>query len=110
MSIFSAIKNWFKSLFNKVGTFVSEMWELAKPFLKEALSQTAQSVWMSCQGLFIEAANYVATQGLPTDEDKRKAFKDYMELKAKDEISKLKDSEFNLLREMAVTIWKAISA
>jgi hypothetical protein len=106
MGFFGAIGMFFKNIFSKVGAFVSRMWTLAKPFLQEALSQTAQNVWASTQDLFVEAAKYVGEQGLPTDEAKRKAFKEYMEVKAKAEVGQLKDLEFNLLREMAVAIWK----
>jgi hypothetical protein len=106
MGLFSAIGNWIKSLFNKSGAFIAKMWILAKPFLREALSKTAQNVWASAQSLFVEAALYVAKQGLPNDEAKRNAFKTYMESKAKEQISQLKDSEFNLLRETAVAIVK----
>jgi len=100
----------FKSLFVKAKDFIGKMWTLAKPFLQEALSETAQNIWKSTQSLFIEAAIYVGEKGLPTDEAKRDEFKNYMSAKAGNEVNQLKDSEFNLLREMAVAIAKKISA
>ncbi len=100
------LRSWFKSLFDKVGAFIKKAWKLANPFLQEVLSRTAQEIWKSSQDLFITAVEYVATQGLPTDEDKQKAFKDYMAQNAKDELNQLKASELNLLREMALAIWK----
>lgn len=105
---FKAIGNWFQSLADKIGAFVRKVWDLAKPFLKEVLSQSAQNVWASSQDLFVAAAQYVQEQGLPTTEDKQKAFSDYMARNAKDELSQLKESELNLLREMAVAILKKI--
>jgi hypothetical protein len=106
MGIFSAIGNWFMGIIDKVKALISKLWGLAKPFLREVLSRAAQMAWETLKDLLIEAAQYVATQGLPTDEAKQKAFKDYMILKAKDEVEQLKDSEFNMLREMAVAIVK----
>lgn len=110
MKIFKAIGNWFKSLFDKVRTFIKKAWKLAAPFLQEVLSETANNIWASSQDLFIAAAQYVASQGLPTDEEKQKAFKDYMAKAASAEVEQLKDNEFNLLREMAVAIFKKVTA
>ncbi|RJO64149.1 MAG: hypothetical protein C4540_04525 [Candidatus Omnitrophota bacterium] len=97
---------WLKGLFSKVGSFVKKLWALAQPFLQEVLSKTAQNIWASSQDLFIAAVQYVAEQGLPTDEARQKAFKAYLLEKAKDKISQLKDRELNLLREMALAIYK----
>lgn len=97
---------WLKSIFSNIGSFIKKMWNLATPFLKEVLSKTAQNIWASSQDLFVAAIQYVAEQGLPTDEAKQKAFKAYLLEKAKDEVSQLKDSELNLLREMALAIYK----
>lgn len=109
MNVFKAIGSWFKSLFEKVGSIVKKLWSLAQPYLKEVLSETAQNIWASSQDLFIAAVQYVAEQGLPTDEAKQKAFKAYLLEKAKDEVSELKDSELNLLREMALAIYKKVT-
>ncbi|MFA5388851.1 MAG: hypothetical protein WC312_03755 [Candidatus Omnitrophota bacterium] len=106
MGVISAIKRFFQGIFDKIGALIGRLLELAKPFLKETLSKTAQDVWASTQDLFMEAVKYVAEKGFPDDEAKRKAFKEYMEGRAKYEIKQLKDSEFNLLREMALAIWK----
>ena len=106
MGMFSAIGNFFKGLFNKVGATITKMWKLAEPFLQEVLSQTAQSVWASLQSLAVEAVQYVGTQGLPTDQAKQDAFVAYMTEKAKDQVTVLKASEINLLRETAVAIYK----
>ena len=100
------IITWFKSLFNKVGASIKKIWTLASPFLNEVLSESAKNVWSGLQDLAIEAVKQIATQGLPNDEAKQKAFKDYMAQAAKDELSQLKDSEINLLRETAVAIYK----
>ena len=97
---------WLKGLFNKVGAFVSKMWNLAKPFLQEVLSATAKNIWISSQDILIAAVQYVAEQGLPTDEAKQGAFKQYLKDKGTVELAELKDSELNLLREMALAIWK----
>lgn len=97
---------WFKSLFSNIGKIINKAWNLVNPFLKEVLSATASKVIESLQGLAIEAVKYVATQGLPTDEAKQKAFKDYMANAAKDQVSQLKDYEINLLRETAYAIYK----
>ena len=106
MGLFSAIGNFFKGIFDKV----AKMWNLAKPFLQEVLSQSAQAALSSLQSLAIEAAQYVATKGLPDDQAKRDAFKAYMVGKAKDQVDVLKDSELNLLRETAVAIVKKASS
>ena len=98
--------NWFKGLFSNVGSKIRKMWNLAQPFLKELLSASANAAFDSLKSLAIEAATYVATQGLPTDKAKQDAFKTYMVDKAKDEVAVLKDSEINLLRETAVAIYK----
>jgi len=109
MWLFSNIGNWFKSLFSKIGALIEKMWTLAKPFLQEAVSKTALEVWKSCQNLFVEAALHVEEKGLPTEKAKQDEFKSYMTLKAKDEISKLRDREFNIFREMAVAIAEKVS-
>ena len=109
MKILKTVGNWFKSLFGKIGSLVKKMWILAQPFLKEVLSKTAQNVWASSQDLLIAAVQYVATQELPTNEAKQKAFKEYLLRQAKDEVSQLKDSELNLLREMALAIYKKVA-
>lgn len=98
--------SWIKRLFSKLGSFIKKAWNLAQPFIKEVLSKTAQQVWATSQGLLIEAVQYVATQGLPTDKAKQEAFKEYMKNKSGLAIEELKDSELNLLREMALAIWK----
>ena len=103
---FNNIGDFFRGMFDKIRAFIQKAWRLASPFLREVLSRTAQMAWETLKDLLIEAAQYVATQGLPTDEAKQKAFKDYMILKAKDKVEQLKDSEFNMLREMAVAIVK----
>jgi hypothetical protein len=96
------LTDFFKGLFNKL----SKLFNLAKPFLKEVLSQTAQNIWVSSQSLFVEAVQYVSLQGLPNDEAKRKAFNEYMATRAKGQFELLKESEINLLREMALAIFK----
>jgi len=106
MGIMANISNFFKSFFNKAGAFIGKMWTLAKPFIQEALSATAQAVWEKSQGLLVDAVAYVAAQGLPTDKAKQEAFKNYMQEKSEIAISDLKDSELNLLREMALAIYK----
>ena len=106
MGFWANVGNFFKSMFNKAGAFISKMWTLAKPFIQEALSETAQLVWSKSQSLLVEAISYVASQGLPTDEAKREAFKTYMKEKSEVAIDELKDSELNLLREMALAIYK----
>lgn len=104
MGIFTGIGNFFKGLFSRV----TKLWDIAKPFLKEVLSRSAQAALTSLQSLAIDAAQYVARQGLPDDKAKQDAFKAYMISKAKDQVDILKDSEFNLLRETAVAIVKKI--
>jgi phage-related protein len=106
MGIMANIGNFFKNMFSKVGNFISKMWTLAKPFIQEALSKTAQEVWSKSQSLLIDAVAYVASQGLSTDEAKQEAFKTYMKEKSEVAIDELKDSELNLLREMALAIYK----
>lgn len=106
MGFFSAIGNFFKSLFNKAGALISRLWTLAKPFLQEVLSETASNVFESLKSLAVEAVGYVTSQGLPTDQAKQDAFVAYMTTKAKDQVSVLKSSEINLLRETALAIYK----
>ena len=102
MSIFSAISNFFKGLFDKV----KKLWGVVKPFLQEIFNQSTQAVLASLQTLAIEAVQYVAAQGLPNDQAKQEAFKAYMLDKAKEQVNLLKDWQLNLLREIAVAIWK----
>lgn len=102
MWLFTGIKNFFIGLFDKI----KKLWNVAQPFLQEVLSKTASAGLSSLQALAIEAVQYVATQGLPTDTAKQDAFKAYMANKAKDQVSALKDYEINLLRETAFSIWK----
>jgi hypothetical protein len=106
MGLIASIGNWFKSLFNKVGAFIAKCWNLASPFLKEMLSASAKNALAVLQTLAIQAVEYVAGQGLPTDEAKQKAFADYMKTALKKKGLELKDSELNLLRETALAIWK----
>ncbi len=108
MGLLSKLGNMIHSLFDKIGAFIARLWQAAEPFLKEVLSKTAQNVWASSQDLFIAAAQYVAQQGLPSTEEKQKAFRDYMTSHASEEVKELKDSELNLLREMAVAIIKKV--
>jgi hypothetical protein len=98
--------SWFKSLFDKVGKFIKKAWNLASPFLKEVLSESANLALKALQDLAITAVQQVASQGLPTDEAKQKAFADYMKKAVKEKGIELKDSELNLLRETAVAIYK----
>jgi hypothetical protein len=102
----AAIGNFFHSLFDKAGAFIKKMWNLAEPFLSQMLSQTAANALDSLQALAIAAVSQIATQGLPNDDAKRKAFADYMKAKLQEQSIVLKDSELNLLRETAVAIWK----
>lgn len=102
MGIFSAIKNWWLGIWDKV----KKLWNVAKPFLQEVLSRSASAALASLQALAIEAVKYVSEQGLPTDKAKQDAFKKYMLEQAGEEVSELKDYEINLLRETAVAIWK----
>jgi len=106
MGLFATIKNWFQGLLDKTGAFISKMWTLAQPFLKEMLNQTAQTALKALQELAIQAVKQISTQGLPTDEAKQKAFAEYMKNAVKDKGIELKDFEINLLRETAVAIWK----
>ena len=107
MSLWTKIVNWFHSQADKVGAFISKMWTLAEPFLKEVLSQTASNALASLQSLAIAAVTQIATQGLPDDDTKRKAFENYMKAKLQEQGMVLKDSELNLLRETALAIVKA---
>lgn len=106
MGILGSIKNWFISLFSKAKSLIAKAWDLATPFLKQILSTTASNVISSLQTLAVEAVAYVASQGLPTDEEKQDAFVAYMKEKAEAQVSSLKTSELNLLREIALAIYK----
>ncbi len=106
MFLLSAIGNFFHALADKVGAFISKMWTIAQPFLKEVLSKSAQNALSALQDLAIAAVQQIASQGLPTDEAKQKAFADYMKAAAIQKGIELKDSEINLLRETALAIWK----
>ncbi|MDD5610639.1 MAG: hypothetical protein PHH69_03730 [Candidatus Omnitrophica bacterium] len=106
MGLFSVIGNWINSLFNKAKAFIQKAWSLLGPFAKEVLSETAQEFLDSSKTLLLDAVQYVAQQGFPSSEAKRKAFTDYMALKAKDEWKDLKESEQDLLRQIALSIWK----
>lgn len=106
MGLFSAIGSFFKNLFGKAGSLIQKYWELAKPFLQEFLSQSANMALTALQALAIQAVQQIASQGLPTDEAKQKAFAEYMKQALKDKGLTLKDAELNLLRETALAIWK----
>jgi hypothetical protein len=107
MSIFSAIGSWIHGLFDKAAATINKYWTLVKPFLMEVLSQTASNALASLQSLAIAAVTQIATQGLPDDDAKRKAFENYMKAQLQAQGLVLKDSEMNLLRETAVAIAKA---
>ena len=96
---------WITGGAKHLGDLAAKLWKLAEPFLQEALSETAQSVWSSLQTLAVQAVQYVETQGLPTDQAKQDAFLAYMTNKAKDQVAVLKTSEINLLRETALAIF-----
>lgn len=106
MNIFQKIWSWITGGAKHLGDLAANLWILAKPFLQEVLSQTAQSVWASLQALAIDAVQYVEQQGLPTDQAKQDAFAAYMASKAKDQVAALKTSELNLLRETALAIYQ----
>lgn len=110
MSIFKNIWSWITGGAKHLGDLAGKLWTLAEPFLKQILSETAQSVWSSLQTLAVEAVQYVATQGLPTDQAKQDAFVAYMTSKAKDQVAVLKTSEINLLRETALAIYNKATA
>jgi len=103
---FSNIGNWIQGLFDKAKALIAKLWDLARPLAQAILSEAANQIWLSLKDLFIEAIGYVAKQGLPTTEAKQKAFKDYMILKAKDEVEQLKERELNWIRETALGIWE----
>lgn len=90
-------------------SFVARCWSMARPFVSAVLSQTASEFWNKSQELLMDAVNYVAQQGLPTDDAKRDAFQSYMKNKAKASWSDLSTLEQNLLREMALAIYKKIA-
>ena len=106
MGLLGSIRYWVLGMFGKAKALITKLWDLAKPLAKEILSEAANQIWLSLKDLFIEAIGYVAKQGLPTTEAKQKAFKDYMEIKAKEEIGQLKDRELNWIRETALGIWE----
>ena len=106
MGVFSKIGDFFKSVFGKAKTFIKKAWELATPFFKEILRASTAAAFESLKELAIEAVKQIATQGLPTDDAKRKAFADYMKVATEKEGIELKDYELNLLRETAYAIWK----
>lgn len=106
MKLFKAISSFFKKLVSRTSNFISELWQLAKPFLQEVLSDTSAAIIKSLQELALQAVQYVAAQGLPNDESKRKAFAEYMVKATKAQGIILRDYELNLLREMAYSILK----
>ena len=99
---------WVKGLFSKAKDKAQELWKLAEPFLINLFHESTAAVMLSLRELAVEAVKYVSEQGLPTDEAKRFAFKQYMQEKSEGKIDELKDYELNLLRETAVAVYKAI--
>jgi hypothetical protein len=99
---------WFKGLFSKVQDKAKKLWELAEPFLVQLFNDTKAKVLLSLCELALEAVKYVSEQGLPTDEAKRDAFKQYMKEKSEGKADELKDYELALLRETALAIFKSI--
>jgi hypothetical protein len=106
MGLTSIIKNWWTTLFNKARAFVQKMWGVAEPFIIATLSETARQLWQTSQGLLMDAYSYVQAQGLPTDDAKKEAFKNYMQEKSELALNRLKDLEWNVIREMGLAIWK----
>jgi hypothetical protein len=99
---------WIKGLFSKAKDKARELWLLAEPFLVQVFNDTKAKVLLSLRELALEAVKYVSEQGLPTDEAKRDAFKQYMKEKSEGKVDELKDYELALLRETALAIFKAI--
>ena len=99
---------WVKGLFSKAKDKAQELWKLAEPFLVSLFDATKARVLLSLREMALEAVQYVAEQGLPTDSDKREAFKKYMQEKSEGKVDELKDYELALLRETALAIFKSI--
>ena len=111
MGLFGTIANWFKNLFSKVGSsitdFAKKAWILLEPFVKEILDQAKQQVWEALKELAIIAIQQVVNRGLATDEEKQQAFADIMKEEAGKRGIEIKDSMLNLLRETAYAIYQS---
>lgn len=106
MGIGAKIKIFFIGLFDKVGNFLKQFWAKAEPALEQILGDVALLVWKTGRGLMIEAIEYVAAQGLPTDKAKQDAFKEYMKEHSELAIDEIKDNDFAILRDLAYGAWK----
>jgi hypothetical protein len=102
-----AIGNFFHSLIDKAGVFLAKMWDLASPFLKEALSESAQQFLATGKQLLNDAVQHVEEKGLPTTKEKQDEFYSYMATQAGSRWTGLAEFETDTLRQMALGIFKA---
>ncbi|MEN6414414.1 MAG: hypothetical protein ABFC84_16880 [Veillonellales bacterium] len=109
MGILQVIKGWFGVGIDKFKALVSKLWILGKPFLKEILSQTAYDVWHTSKDLLIEAVKYVALKGLPTEQEQKDAFYEYMRKTGNAKIKDLRTRDLNFLRELALQVYDKAS-
>jgi len=110
MGLGAKIKNFFSNLFDKAKAIIKRAFNLAKPFVKEFLSEAAAYLWEHGQELLMEAVEYVEAQGLPTTEAKQKAFKDYMQQRSEFKIDEIKANDFLAVETMALAAWKKARA
>ncbi|MGD0336707.1 MAG: hypothetical protein ABSB18_06370 [Candidatus Omnitrophota bacterium] len=107
MGILGNIKYFVLGLFNKLGAFIKKMWDLASPFLKEALSESAQELLATGKQLLNDAVQHVEDKGLPTTKEKQDEFYSYMATQAGSRWTNLAEFETDTLRQMALGIFKA---
>ncbi len=108
MGLGAIIGNFFKSFFDKVGSFIKKMWNLTSPFVNAILSREGKVFWNSSQELIIQALKIVKEKGLPTTEAKQKEFAAIMTDAAKDKWTSIKESEQGWMRETGLLILKEL--
>lgn len=104
MGILGTIKGWFIKGANTFKTILGKILSQTKPFLKIVASEAVQQIWATSSHLLVEAVQYVATQGLPTEEASKTAFYEYMRKNGNEAIKDLRTRELNFLRELALSI------
>ncbi len=82
------------------------IWAKIQPSLQVIFKGSMGIVWAFAKDMALETVVQIAQQGLPTNDEKRKAFENAMKAKLKSAGKTASDAEINLVRELALQLAK----
>ncbi len=97
------ILSFFSNMFKKAHDKIAGAWKILQPVLVQVFQAELGVAVAGLRDLALQAIAQVATQGLPTDDAKRKAFCDYM----KDALKKQGKESGQQAIDTALVVWLA---